>query len=91
MAANTLYASLFEDNITRLELHRLPTSHETGPAYLNVLKFLDVPQAAALATERSRVRIYTPDKAAWKFPAEVAEKFGGKKAFELRDPLPEQR
>jgi dienelactone hydrolase len=87
MAGNTLYASLFEAGITRLDLHRLPTSHEVGPYYLNVLKFLDIPQAAAIAAERTRVRIYTPEKSAWTFPAQVAEKLGWKKAFELRDPL----
>jgi dienelactone hydrolase len=87
MAGNTLYASLFEDGITRLDLHRLPISHEVGPYYLNVLKFLDIPQAAAIAAERTRVRIYTPEKSAWTFPAQVAEKLGWKKAFELRDPL----
>jgi dienelactone hydrolase len=87
MAGNTLYASLFEDGITRLDLHRLPPSHAAGPAYLNVLKFLDIPQAAAMAAERTRLRIYTPDKSAWSFPAQVAEKLDWKKAFELRDPL----
>ncbi len=87
MAGNTLYASLFEDNITRLDLHRLPTSHETGPTYLNVLKHLDIPQAAAIAAERSRLRIYTADKSAWSFPAQVSEKLGWKKMFELREAL----
>ena len=87
MAGNTLYASLFEDGIARLDLHRMPGSHGTGPTYLNVLKFLDIPQAAAIATERTRVRIYTPDKYAWSVPAQVAEKLGWKKAFELREPL----
>ncbi len=87
MAGNTLYASLFEDGITRLDLHRLPASHENGPTYLNVMKFLDLPQAAAIAAERTRVRIYTPEKSAWSFPAQVAEKLGWKKAFELREPL----
>ncbi len=87
MAGNTLYASLFEDGIARLDLHRLPASHEIGPVYLNVLKYLDIPQAAAMAAERTRVRIYTPQKSAWTFPAQVAEKLDWKKAFELRDPL----
>ncbi len=87
MAGNTLYASLFEDGITRLDLHRMPASHESGPTYLNVMKFLDLPQAAAMAAERTRVRIYTPEKSAWSFPAEVSEKLGWKKAFELREPL----
>jgi len=90
MAGNTLYASLFEDNITRLDLHRLPASHENGPAYLNVLKTLDIPQAAAMAAERTRVRIYTAEKSAWSFPVQVAETLGWKKAFELREPLATQ-
>ena len=87
MAGNTLYASLFEEGITRLDLHRLPASHEAGPTYLNVLKILDIPQAAAMAAERSRVRIYAPDKSLWSFAAQVSEKLGWKKAFELRDVL----
>ena len=90
MAGNTLYASLFEDNITRLDLHRMPASHEIGPVYLNVLKFLDLPQAVAMAAERSRVRIYAPEKSAWSFPVQVTERLGWKKAFELRDPLATQ-
>ncbi len=37
-AGNALYASLFEDGITRVDLHELPHSHMQGPVYLNVLK-----------------------------------------------------
>jgi len=87
MAVNTLYASLFEDQITRLDLHQPPVSHETGPTYLNVLKFLNVPQAVALAAERSRVRIYSPNKSAWSYPTQVAENLGWSKKLELREPL----
>jgi hypothetical protein len=87
MAGNTLYASLFEDGITRLDLHGLPASHQTGPIYLNVLKSLDVPEAVAMAAERCRVRIYAPDKSCWSFPAQLAAKLGWKGAIELREPL----
>eukprot|EP01031_Cornospumella_fuschlensis_P013660 gene13660-16701_t len=66
MAVNALYASLFEDGITRLDLHGLPASHDTGPAYLNVLKYLDIPQAAAMAIERARVIVYD-DAKPWEF------------------------
>ena len=52
MAANTLYASLFEPDIQRLDLHDLPGSHREGPDYLNVLRFLDIPQAASTALVR---------------------------------------
>ena len=87
MAGNTLYASLFEDGIARLDLHRLPASHQTGPTYLNVMKYLDVPQATAIAAARTQVRVYSADKSAWDFPAQVAEMLDRRKAFELRDPL----
>ena len=105
-AANALMASLFEDKITRLDLHELPHSlmptsdGKTSPvsaglpAYLNMLKYLDMPQAVAMAAERTRVVIYDNDKAAWSYPQQVSEKLGwgkDKKAgLQLRDvPKPE--
>lgn len=95
MAADALYASLFEDDITRLDLHELPTTHDgtvagdpklAAPALLNVLKYLDMPQAAALAAMRSRVVLYTADKAAWAYPAAVVKNLGKEKHFQLREP-----
>ncbi|MBL9155279.1 MAG: acetylxylan esterase [Verrucomicrobiales bacterium] len=73
MAANTLYASLFEPDIHRLDLHELPGSHMTGPDYLNVLRFLDIPQAAAMAAERSRLVIYAEDETPWAYPKSVGQ------------------
>ncbi len=84
MAVNTLYASLFETDIARLDLHQPPPSHVNGPTYLNVIKSLDVPQAAAMAASHARLRIYTSDKEAWKFPADTADRLGWEKAFEVR-------
>ena len=89
MAVNTLYASLFEDNITRLDLSEPPASHMDGPAYLNVLRYLDIPQAAAMASERTRVVIYAKDKAPWTYLTETAAKLGWQKNVQLRDPMPE--
>ena len=42
MAVNTLYASLFEPKVHRLDLHDPPATHMEGPGYLNVLRFLDI-------------------------------------------------
>jgi dienelactone hydrolase len=88
-AGNALYASLFENHITRLELHELPHSHRDGPIYLNVMKYLDVPQAVAMAAERSRVILHDNDKLAWAFPKAVGEKLGWGNAMntgvEVRD------
>lgn len=76
MAANAVYASLFEKGITRLDLHELPTSHQQSPAYLNVLKFLDIPQAVAMAAKKNRVILYSDDEQAWQYPAQVVKNLG---------------
>ena len=57
-AGVALYASLFEPDVTRLDLWELPQSHREGPYFLNVLKYLDTPQAVAMAAGRSKVRVY---------------------------------
>ncbi|HZK81544.1 MAG TPA: hypothetical protein VFC46_10765, partial [Humisphaera sp.] len=75
-AGNALYASLFEDHITRLDLHGLSHSHNDGPFYLNVLKYLDLPQSAAMAAERTRLVIYDDDKDAWNFTKSVSDGLG---------------
>ncbi len=72
MAGVALYASLFEPGIKRLDLHDLPKSHHDGPTFLNVLRFLDTPQAVAMAAQNSQVRIYQDSKSGWEFPESVA-------------------
>lgn len=76
MAGIALYAALFEPDIARLDLWNLPRSHRDGPYLLNVLRFMDIPQAVALAAEHSQVRIYQAEPAGWEYPAVVAEKLG---------------
>jgi hypothetical protein len=44
-----IYASLFEPNIAQLSLQSVPAGHREGPDFLNVLRILDIPQAAAMA------------------------------------------
>ena len=58
--------------IVRNPLH----SHRQGPIYLNVLKYLDVPQAVAMAAERTDVLLIADDPAAWDFAKNVNEKLG---------------
>jgi dienelactone hydrolase len=61
MAGNALCASLFEPNITRLDLHDLPSSHNAGPYFLNVLRVLDMPQSLAMVAERTEVHLFNDD------------------------------
>ncbi len=74
MAGNTLYASLFEKNVHRLDLHNLPTTHHDGPIYLNILRFMDIPHAAAMAAGKSQLRIYADDAKEWDFLTKTAVK-----------------
>lgn len=88
MAGNALYASLFIPEVKRLDLHALPSSQKNGPIYLNVLRHLDLPQAAAMAAERSTLAIYTAEGADWRYTIDTANALGlDKKRVQIRQPL----
>lgn len=90
MAGVTLYASLFEPEIARLDLHSLPASHRDGPFFLNVTRFLDMPQAVAMAAERSRVALYSDTPDAWEYPRQVGKVLGwDAKQLQIRQPIAE--
>ena len=79
MAGVALYASLFEPPVAELHLWHLPKSHAPqGPHFLNVLRFLDVPQAVAMAAERAPVWLYQKQDEAggWDFAQQTAQKLG---------------
>jgi len=80
-----LYAALFEPDIASVDLYQMPKTHRDGPELLNVLKILDIPQAIAIAAERTEVRIYQKDRTGWEYPQEVAFKLGWDgKQFQVR-------
>ena len=58
MSANVLYASLYMNNIKRLDLHNLPESHAKGPKYIGMSNFIDLPHCLALAVHKTRVILY---------------------------------
>jgi len=74
LANIVLYASLFEPDILRLELWHPTHSHRDGPTFLNVLRYLDVPQAVAMAVQRGPITVYEKDESGWDFPQAVAER-----------------
>jgi hypothetical protein len=75
-AGVTLYAALFEPNIRGLDLHDLPRTHRDGPYLLNVQRYLDLPQAVAMAAENSQVVIHQSDATGWEYPATVIKQLG---------------
>jgi dienelactone hydrolase len=84
MGINALYASLFEDRVDRIDLTKPPLSHRDAAPYPNVLRVLDIPQAAALASERTKVVLYTDTPAKWSHLSATAEKLGWAKNVQLR-------
>jgi dienelactone hydrolase len=76
MAGIALYASLFESGVSRLDLVDLPQTHAKGATFLNVLRYMDMPQAVALAAERACVQLHTETAAPWQFPQSVATGLG---------------
>ncbi|HEY7116950.1 MAG TPA: prolyl oligopeptidase family serine peptidase [Tepidisphaeraceae bacterium] len=87
MAGVALYASLFEPDVARLDLHDLPRSHVDGPHLLNVLKTLDLPAALAMAAERSRIVLDQKTPGGWDYPRAVAAKLSwGDQRIQIRQP-----
>jgi len=88
MAANALHASLFEEDIHRLDLHGMPASYREGPELLNVLRFTDLPQVAAIAGASSRLRLYTDEAEEWRFLTGLAKKMEWPEdRLQLREPV----
>jgi hypothetical protein len=79
MAGVALYASLFTPKVTQLDLLHPSKSHHEGPIFLNVLRFLDMPQAVALAMERSNVVVHQDSESGWGYPQQLATKLGWRK------------
>jgi hypothetical protein len=74
IALLALYASLFEPTPIRLSLANLPRTHQDGPDFLNVLRYLDVPQTLAMAAERGDVILARSRADGWEFPVGVARR-----------------
>ncbi len=84
-ACEALYVSLFEDGIRQLDLWDLPASHRNGPDFLNVLRFVDVPQVVAMAAERTDVQLHGGSDEQWRFPIDVAAALKWETAASIKD------
>jgi dienelactone hydrolase len=90
MGINALYASLFEEPVERIDLTKPPLSHKDAAAYPNVLRVLDIPQAAAMASERTKLVLYTDAPERWSHLTDTAEKLGWPNNVQLRSlPAPQ--
>jgi hypothetical protein len=57
MGVNLLMAGVFEPGWERMELVGTPSTFRDGPDYLNILRFIELPQAVAMAAEHGNVRL----------------------------------
>jgi hypothetical protein len=67
MGVNVLLAALFEPGWEQLELVGIPATFRDGPDYLNILRFVEMPQAVAMAAEHGRVRLVGAGSGDWGF------------------------
>lgn len=91
LAVVALYAALFEPRPIALWLADLPKSHQDGPDFLNVLRYLDVPQAVAMAVERGDVALGKTGADHWEFPANVAKQLKWKSCLRIVEPSEKTR
>jgi hypothetical protein len=52
-----IYAAILDQRISRVVLDDPPGSHRQGPALLNILRFTDLPETAALVAPREIVSL----------------------------------
>ena len=78
MAGIALYASLFEPGIAGLSLEDLPVTHRNGPIFLNVSRYLEMPQALAMAAERCPVTLQKANWADWDYALRTVKQLGWK-------------
>ncbi len=75
-AGIALFAAVMAEDGVDLHLVDPPASLHDGPEFMNALRFMDMPQAVALALEKGEVTITTEDPGAWDYAREVAELIG---------------
>jgi cephalosporin-C deacetylase-like acetyl esterase len=75
-----IYAAIFDKRITRVILDNPPASHWQSPALLNVLRFTDLPEAAALMAPRELVSL-TPLPEPYAFTRTIYGLFGKSESF----------
>ena len=75
LAGVAVYATIFEPQIDRLVMHNPPADHQDGPILLNVRRFMNMPEAVAMAAEKAEV-VVDGDDGVTAYAKEVAQKLG---------------
>ena len=76
MAGVALYAVVMDGETDAVRLVNPPVSHHDGVELIQALRFMDMPQALALALEHSDIILQTSDRSAWEYAQAVAALLG---------------
>ena len=71
-AINLLYASLFT---TQPRTMNLPESQMSGPDYLNILRFIDLPEAIGLSLQSHELKLQNTSQSLASFANDLAGQF----------------
>ena len=70
-----LYAAILNPAIEHVVLIEPPATHAEGPIFLNVLRYTDLPEAAALIAPR-RLTFYAHEPAAYEYARQIWRLYG---------------
>ncbi len=76
MASNATIASLYIDGLAELQVEGLPTDIQDGPDYLNILRFMNMPEIISMASERHAFVMKDGDKEDWRYALKVGRRMG---------------
>ena len=84
MAVLSLYASIFEPNINRLDLYNLGLSKEYDTSFKNKTKYLNISNALSISIKNTNIILYENAGNQWKYANAVATKLGWVNKIKIR-------
>jgi len=84
MAVLSLYASIFEPNINRLDLYNLGLSKEYETFFKNKTKYLDISNALSISIKNTNIILYENAGNQWKYANALASKLGWVNKIKIR-------
>ena len=84
MAVLSLYASIFEPNINRLDLYNLGLSKEYETFFKNKTKHLNILNALSISIKNTNIILYENAGNQWKYANAVATKLGWENKIKIR-------
>ena len=84
MAVLSLYASIFEPNINRLDLYNLGLSKEYETFFKNKTKYLNISNALSISIKNTNIILYENAGNQWKYANAVATKLGWENKIKIR-------